>query len=90
MAPKICSRCIRDGVPDYTDIVVVKLSPKGECQWHAFFGAAADDWASSLTIDDASNIFITGTSDMFWDGPGGQRPLTAHDEYGSDIFLFQS
>ncbi|KAA0989242.1 PKD domain-containing protein [Dyadobacter aurulentus] len=43
-----------------TDFYVAKYSPSGECLWGNVYGSAGDDHASGITLDNASNVYVTG------------------------------
>jgi len=67
---------------------VLKLGPNGSYQWHTFIGPCS---AEGIAIDKNDNIYITGGSSEFWEGPDGQPPLHQHSEnnefHNSDIFI---
>jgi hypothetical protein len=62
------------------DIFVLKLNGNGGYQWHTFYGSGATvdnstDWAFGIAIDGSGNAYVTGMSDVSWNGPSGQPPL---------------
>ncbi len=61
-----------------TDAVLIQLSQNGHYTWHAFYGPRDADEGHSLTIDGEGNIYVTGSSQDSWDGPGGESPLSEH------------
>jgi hypothetical protein len=56
---------------------VLKLSPAGAYQWHAFFGAGSAD-AFAVGADAAGDAVVLGSSLAAWNGPAGQPPLHAY------------
>jgi len=71
------------------DIVVLKLSPTGDYQWHTFYGASGDDDLSSgIAVDQSGNTYITGSSYLTWNGPTGKTPLHPHSG-GADLFALK-
>ena len=60
------------------DIVVLKLSPEGNYQWHTFYGSAGGDAGYGIAVDGSDNILVTGYSLTTWDGDGDAGPLHAH------------
>jgi hypothetical protein len=59
----------------WNDIFVLKLSANGAYQWHTFYGGSEEDISSSVAVDDAGNLYLTGRSFSLWNGPDGQDPL---------------
>jgi hypothetical protein len=53
---------------------VLKLSPTGAYQWHAFFGAGSEN-GYAVGIDKAGDGIVLGSSLVAWNGPSGQPPL---------------
>jgi uncharacterized delta-60 repeat protein len=51
------------------DAFVAKLNASGLRQWHTFLGGNDSDQASSITVDNSGNIFITGGSFSSWGSP---------------------
>lgn len=49
------------------DIFISKLDPKGNLVWSKSIGGMANDVAYSLTLDTASNIYITGSFQSYID-----------------------
>jgi len=71
-----------------TDIFVLKLASNGQYQWHTFHGAAGTDYAFAMAVDGSGNIYVTGSSNAIWNGPGGQTPL--HGYFGgTEIFVLK-
>jgi hypothetical protein len=53
-----------------SDILVIKLNKTGVYQWHSFFGSVNNDYASSITVDQGGNVYVTGHSrDTGWGAP---------------------
>ena len=71
-----------------SDIGVLKLDTDGAYQWHTFFGSAAADEASSITLDGSNKIYVSGYSAATWDGPSGEHPLHAFSG-GEDIAVLK-
>ena len=57
------------------DAFVLKLSPAGAYQWHAFYGGGEDDNGRAVAIDGSGSVVVSGSSDASWDG---QPPLHAY------------
>ena len=64
------------------DFVIVKMDGAGDYQWHTFYGSTAEDLGYALTSDGSGDVFLTGTSEATWNGPGSVAPLNA---YKSDL-----
>ena len=48
-------------------------------QWHTFYGSTSPDSAAlKVALDSNANIYVTGTSNATWDGPGGVAPLNPY------------
>lgn len=61
------------------DLLVIRLSPAGNYNWHAFYGSTNHDRGNEIVADSANNLYITGFSDSSWDFPSGPTaPLHAH------------
>jgi hypothetical protein len=60
-----------------TDLVVVKLTGSGAYQWHTFYGSSYFDRGSGIAIDGDSNLYVTGMSNISWQGDGNADPLHA-------------
>lgn len=63
---------------DAYDICVLKLSSRGEYEWHSFFGADDNDFANGIWLDRNNDVYVVGDSPNAWEGPEGQEPLNAH------------
>jgi len=66
------------------DIVVVKLSSAGAYQWHTFYGSTSVDYAYGIALDSNANVYVAGSSQATWNGPGSVAPLNAYAD-GVDI-----
>jgi uncharacterized protein (TIGR03437 family) len=44
------------------DAYVTKLDPSGTLVYSTYFGGSADDAATALTVDQAGNVYVTGTT----------------------------
>ncbi|MCX7854308.1 MAG: SBBP repeat-containing protein, partial [Caldilineales bacterium] len=66
------------------DVVVLKLTDAGAYQWHTFYGSSSGDIGYGIAVDGSGNVYITGESDITWQGDGGANPLHAHSG-GRDI-----
>jgi len=64
-----------------TDAVVAKFNSSGALVWHTFLGAAQDDAAYDLAVDNNGRVYVTGYSAGTWGSP--VRPYTA----AYDIFV---
>lgn len=45
-----------------TDVFVTKLDPLGNIVYSTYFGGSADDSATSMAVDPAGDVFVTGTT----------------------------
>jgi len=68
-----------------SDVVVVKLNSAGAYQWHTFHGSSVDDYGGAITSDGSGNLYVAGSSEATWNGPGAILPLNTHA--GGDGFL---
>jgi hypothetical protein len=68
------------------DIMVLKLNSAGEYRWHTFYGSSNIDYGYSITSDVFGDIYVSGTSDDTWEGPGSTQPLNPHTG-GYDIVV---
>ncbi|MDI1234455.1 MAG: SBBP repeat-containing protein [bacterium] len=70
------------------DIFISKLDPSGNFIWAKSIGGITSDWSNSISVDNSSNIFLTGffNSTVDFDPNGGIYELTAK---GSDIFILK-
>ncbi len=60
------------------DAFVARLSTAtGALTWHTFLGGAGTDYGLSITIDGASNVYVSGFSDATWGVP--VRAYTARE-----------
>ena len=73
---------------DRGDAVIIKLDSNGNFEWHTFVGGLGDDNASELAIDASGNLYVTGSSDASWNGPGSAAPLNAYSG-DLDILVFK-
>jgi CSLREA domain-containing protein len=39
--------------------------------WHTFYGSSSNDFGYAITSDGSGNIYVAGTSNATWAGPGG-------------------
>ncbi len=58
-----------------TDIFVFKLDRNGAYQWHTFYGSVDSDTAAAIALDAVGNVYVTGSSELKWQGDGGIKPL---------------
>jgi subtilisin family serine protease len=72
-----------------TDIVVLKLSSSGAYKWHTFYGALQTDVNKGMASDGSGNVYMTGTSEAFWNGPSGAAPIHAYSGSYRDIFVLK-
>jgi len=42
------------------DSFILGLNPSGEAKWLTYFGGDADDWATTMVIDNSDNVYIGG------------------------------
>ena len=69
-----------------SDVFLAKFSSNGIVQWVQTYGGVSDDAVTSLTLDGAGNLAITGT--FFGTANFGGANLTAlHGIFGADIFV---
>ncbi|MCS7038167.1 MAG: SBBP repeat-containing protein [Anaerolineae bacterium] len=61
-----------------SDMVILKLSSAGAHQWHTFYGSADRDVARAITVDEESNVYVTGYSNATWQGDDNTDPLHAY------------
>ena len=63
------------------DVFVAKFDSSGALQWHTFMGQTFDDADSSLTLDAAGNVYVSGYSQDTWgtpiNPPSGWDPFVA-------------
>jgi hypothetical protein len=64
------------------DIVILKLGSDGAYRWHTFYGSTSDDRGRGITLDEGSNLYVTG-----WSGGDWGTPL--HPYYGTDIVILK-
>jgi hypothetical protein len=62
-------------------IFVLKLDNSGTYQWHTFYGSWSSDSANGIAIDGGGNVYVSGYSDVPWDGPAGQSLKNAFNGY---------
>jgi hypothetical protein len=77
------------------DAFVAKLNTSGDTQWAQSFGGGGtwgDDWGSDIDVDDAGQVYVTGSFDVqngavdFDPDPSGEYLLDGIG-YGRDIFV---
>ncbi|MEW6426816.1 MAG: SBBP repeat-containing protein [Thermodesulfobacteriota bacterium] len=56
------------------DIFVAKLDGTGVLLWNTFLGSATSDIGGRITLDNAGNVAVAGTSDASW----GSAPIRAY------------
>jgi len=56
---------------------ILKLTPAGAYQWHAFFGTGSAE-AFAVGVDAAGDGVVLGSTLAAWNGPAGQAPLHAY------------
>lgn len=56
-------------------------------QWHSFYGSSEREAGNAIALDSAGHIYLTGRSDAFWNGPGGENPINGHSGGNSNIVL---
>jgi beta-propeller repeat-containing protein/S-layer family protein len=69
------------------EIFVLKLASAGTYQWHTFYGSSDVDSGNALALDGTGNIYVTGNSGAYWNGPGGVPPLHAYSGNGDIVLL---
>ena len=72
----------------FVDIIVIKLNNAGVYQWHTFYGPGNNETGNDITVDGSGNVYVVGTGDATWNGPGGTAPLHAHAG-GGDIVVIK-
>ena len=70
------------------DLFVLKLNLNGGYVWHTFAGSSAHDQCGDLAVDNGGNVYVTGESDVTWQGPSGQSPLHANND-SPDFFVLK-
>ena len=78
-----------NGAIGYSDIFVLKLDASGNFLWVKSFGETGSDWGNSLAIDEAGNVFVTGTfkNTINFDPDSGLSALSSKGGY--DIFVLK-
>jgi hypothetical protein len=74
------------------DIVIIKLNSAGAYQWHTFYGSSSNSLSSGKDFgygitSDGSGIYMTGYSQVTWNGPGNVAPLNAHPGYSAIVVI---
>ena len=72
-----------------TDICVLKINSSGAYQWHTFYGSSGNEHGYGAARDRTGNLYITGSSDVTWNGPAGQSPLHAYTGGSRDFFVLK-
>jgi hypothetical protein len=67
------------------DVFVASFTPSGTPRWSKRFGSTGDDYASSIAVDGAGKVYLTGSFQGTVDF--GHGPLQSHGV--EDIFLLQ-
>jgi len=70
------------------DFTIIKLDRSGGYVWHTFMGSDYDDFGSGIAIDSGDNIYVSGTSENFWNGPSDAGPLNAYSG-GYDFIIIK-
>lgn len=60
---------IEEFVEFSTAIAIAKLNSSGELLWNTFHGSASSNEGFGITVDDAGNVYVVGTSDTSWGTP---------------------
>jgi hypothetical protein len=71
-----------------SDIFTLELNSSGVYQWHTFYGSTASETGYGIAVDGSRNVYVTGSSNATWNGPGGKAPLNAYTG-DSDIVLLK-
>ena len=67
---------------------VLKLDSNGVYLWHTFYGGSSVTGADALAITSDDRIYLLGSSNTSWNGPGSAAPLNPYtDDGASDIFV---
>lgn len=72
------------------DAFAAKLSNNGRLEWNTFMGAGIldEDIGSAIIVDEASNVYVAGTSFATW-GPSPIYPYRGHrDSFVAKIHVF--
>ena len=72
-----------------TDIFVSKLDVNGDFAWARQFGASSFDEANGIAVDDAGNVYVTGSFTDTVDFDPGTGTFNLTDNGGGDIFLLK-
>jgi hypothetical protein len=57
------------------NIFVLKLNTGGAYGWHTFYGAGSNNSGLHIAVDSGPGVYVSGYSDVSWNGPGGVSPL---------------
>jgi hypothetical protein len=45
-----------------SDAYIVKFAPAGERLWGSYYGGSGNDWSRGMHVDEASNVYLAGTT----------------------------
>lgn len=71
------------------DLFVLKLNNSGAYQWHTFYGSTEPDLSQAIASDINGNIYVTGDSNMSWQGDNNGNPLHPYNGGLSDLFVLK-
>lgn len=77
----------------WSDIFLVKYDSSGTKQWTQLLGTTSNDFAYGVTVDNSSNIYLTGYTTSVFDntsGIGGRDTfLVKYDSNGTKLWIHQ-